>query len=346
MSALARTVFLAHLACPVLLAAAEPAPLKSEVLLDRLDNPCGIALRPPGGAELFVAESGAGRILRLRLGDKEQPSTAIEGFPVANLSSAPYRIGPLSVAFLDRTLLVVGEGGQAAGADVVRLYRLPDDGKTLRFDQSAQRLGPVAASAQSATGEGDFYSIATAPAALYVASQGDAAKGWILKADVANLTASQLKMFVATSSTASAGVPGAVATSKRGELVVAHVGDSGTMRETTLSFYNSRGKQLMKLDSGLQHITGLAYGQSGLLYATNLAPENASTGGVYRLDMEIRDGRQGIKAVKLAIAIARPAGLAIASNRLMYVTALGQVTGVPAADGERTGQLLKVEGEF
>lgn len=69
------------LAPPTAVAAGEA--FKQETVLDSLHNPCGIAVRPPGGAELFVAESSAGRILRVKLSEPNKPETAIEGFPRA-----------------------------------------------------------------------------------------------------------------------------------------------------------------------------------------------------------------------------------------------------------------------
>ena len=201
------------LAPPTAVAAGEA--FKQETVLDSLHNPCGIAVRPPGGAELFVAESSAGRILRVKLSEPNKPETAIEGFPRQQSGNVPgVPIGPLGVSFLDRLTLVVGEGGQAKGADVVRIYQLPDDGRMLKHDQSKQVLGPIAAGKESTTGEGDFFAVATTSAALFIGGNGDDSKGWLLKADVAGGTASQLRPFIATKAQTNTSAPTALTISK------------------------------------------------------------------------------------------------------------------------------------
>src|SRR5688572_22535360 len=63
--------------------------LKSKVLLDNLDNPSGLALRPLSSGELFVAESGAGRVLRVRLNEPPESTVAVEGFPRDNFGAEP-----------------------------------------------------------------------------------------------------------------------------------------------------------------------------------------------------------------------------------------------------------------
>ena len=44
---------------------------KIEPILTGLDNPCAIAVHPSSG-ELYVAESGAGRIVRVQPGDPQK----------------------------------------------------------------------------------------------------------------------------------------------------------------------------------------------------------------------------------------------------------------------------------
>ena len=101
----------------------------------------------------------------------------------------------------------------------------------------------------------------------------------------------------------------------------------------------------MHLDAGLHDITGLAYGRSGLLYAVDVAWADPSMGGLYRLDMEIRDGRQAVKPVKL-LALDRPTGIVVLSDRLAYVSTLGKGQKNEGDAARKFGQLIKIEGEF
>jgi hypothetical protein len=313
-----------------------------KVLLDNLDHPCGIDLRRPGSGELFLAESGAGRVLRVRLNDPAESTVAIDGFPRAQIGTeAKYSLGPLSVAFVDRTTLIVGEGGQPKGADAVRVYQLPDDGKTLAFDKSKHTLR-AAPTDRAAAKAGDFFAVAVQSSTVYAGSNGDAA-GWVFKADTAGLTPPVLKRFIATRQETGASAPRAIVLSKRGELIVAQAGEFGGKRDSVLCFYNAAsGKRLLKLDTGLFDIVGLASATttSELLYAVDFSAADPSAGGLFRLDMDVRDGRQAIKAVKL-LPLDRPAGLVIASTRELYVTTFG---GGKVADGDgKMGQLLKIE---
>jgi hypothetical protein len=321
--------------------------IQIETLLTELDNPCGIALESSSG-DLYIAESGAGRILRVRPSEPDKQAIVIEGFPREDFGDGPkYRIGPLAVALIDRSTLVVGEGGQGTGDDVVRVYSLAAEDKTLAFDQSKQVLGPIAAGGESASGAGDFYAIATTAPNLFVAGNGDDSRDWILKADLAGATASQLKAFLATKAETNTGAPTALAISKRGELIVGQAGRLDRGKDSMLSFYHAKtSKKLLSLKTELYDITGLAYApQSGLLYAVDFAWAAPSAGGLYRLDMDVRNGRQIVKSVKLPIALNRPAGLAVASDSVVYVTTFGNQES-SRANSAKTGQLLKVTGNL
>jgi DNA-binding beta-propeller fold protein YncE len=321
--------------------------LRVERVATGLDNPCSVAVHPVTG-ELFVAESGAGRIVRIKASEPYTITTVIEGFPTAQFGDGPsYQIGPLGLAFVDRSTLVVGEGGQAAGADVVRIYVLPDEPKVLKHTESKHSLGPIPAGVESMTGEGDFYALAVTAGALFVAGHGDDLKGWIFRADLANLPAPQLKPFIKTKVETKTDAPTALAISKRGELLVAHMGELDKPRDSRISFFQSAsGKKLLDLETGLHDITGLAYEPtSGWLFAVDFAWSDPEAGGLYRLDMTLRGGRQAIHSVKLR-SLVHPTALAIPSQGVAYVTTLGAEADPSAAAAEKAGQLLKISGDF
>jgi sugar lactone lactonase YvrE len=318
---------------------------KIEPIRTGLDNPCAIAVHPSSG-ELYVAESGAGRIVRVQPGDPPKIAIAIEGFPREQFGDGPsYRIGPLGLAFIDRLTLVVGEGGQRGGADVVRVYQLPVDGETLRYDQSKYVLAPGRTENGSTPSDDDFFGVAATPTNIFVTSQGDEAAEWILRIDRSNATATELLRFVNTKAETATGAPGPLVISKRGDLVVGQMGKLDQAKDSRLTFYQaSTGKMLLSLETGLLDITGLAFSPRGRLYAVDFAWADPAQGGLFRLDMDVRNSRQAIKPEKLE-AFDRPTALVCPTEGTVYVTTLGN--GMETPDSEKkTGQLLKITGEF
>ena len=106
--------------CLIVLAACEViAAPPVETVLEQLNNPCGVAVQPETG-HVYVAESGAGRVVRIVEG-KAQP--VIVNFPLDVYGKGPqYKIGPLGLAFASKDVLVVGGGGFADGAELLRIY--------------------------------------------------------------------------------------------------------------------------------------------------------------------------------------------------------------------------------
>ena len=82
-----------------------------ETVVDGLHNPCGIAIQP-GTGHVFVADSAAGRIIRINPESAGKPEDVITDFPQDVYGKGPmYPIGPLGLAFITKDLLVVGGGG-------------------------------------------------------------------------------------------------------------------------------------------------------------------------------------------------------------------------------------------
>src|SRR5262245_39040317 len=82
-----------------------------EKVLKNLHYPCGIAVRPGGTAdryEVFIADSGSGRVIRWATHAPDASADVITGFPaVGNFDRFEPR-GPVALWFLDPGLLVVG----------------------------------------------------------------------------------------------------------------------------------------------------------------------------------------------------------------------------------------------
>ena len=112
--------------------------LKVEVVLEGLLNPSGIAIRPGASAdeaEIFIADSGHLKVVKMKA---NAPGTAVDvvtDFPKDIYGKGPmYDIGPLGLAFLNPTTLLVGGGGNVDSEEVLSVYKLPEDGSPLNPD--------------------------------------------------------------------------------------------------------------------------------------------------------------------------------------------------------------------
>ena len=113
----------------------ESAGYTVETVLGGLDNPWGLAIRAgrdkAGPHELFLAESGAGRVIRISTNQPDKVHKAIAGFSVGASTTIPdIRVGPLGLAFLTRTKLIVAGSDGETGKREVRVYALPGDDST------------------------------------------------------------------------------------------------------------------------------------------------------------------------------------------------------------------------
>jgi hypothetical protein len=315
--------------------------VKVEPLITGLNQPCGIAIRP-GTNDLYIAESGAARIIRVRPGEPNRVVDVVTGFAQEPFGPEPsYRLGPLGVAFLDKNHLIVGEGGQPSGRDVVRVFKLPEDDRPLRVDETVQTLGPIPAGQLSETGEGDFFAIATVQTSFYAASNGDDTKGWILKSEFSGTMLGELEPTIATTQQTSSKAPAALTMSKRNELVVAQMGDLNHPRDSFLSFYSGKNRRLLlSLKTDLFDITALAYSpKTELLYAADFAWMEPMEGGLYRLDMALVGGIQAVKPTRL-VQLDRPTAMVFSGDGTLFVT----IVGAGGSGDGKSGQVLKITG--
>jgi hypothetical protein len=322
-----------------------------QTLAKGLDNPCALAVRPsaPAGGpyELFISESGAGRVVRVTTDKPSEATPAVTGFPTAEFGDNPrYRIGPLGLGFLGRTKLVVGTGGLPEGKDIVQVYVLPAGGAAVAYEKSDHHVGPVPSGPRSKSGEGNFFALAVidedVEKALFVTSAADKENGWVLKANASANRLADLQPFIATRKVTGVGAPGAVTVNPKARshyLVIGQMDERTAERDGVIAFYSpASGQPALTLKTGLYDITGLAYSPGGDLYALDFAWQKPEVGGVYRIEAAEVAGRQSCRAVKIANAL-RPTALAFTPDGSLYVTALGNRTGI---DAPPTGVLLKI----
>ena len=312
---------------------------KADTVMGGLSNPSGLAIQPETG-HVFVSDSAAGRIIRVVDGKAEE---VVVGFPKDVYGKGPfYDIGPLGLAFLDKDTLIVGDGSFKDGEEYVRVFTVPATGKpALNFDKDAKaKLGPLP-DKDGLKAEGNFYAIAVGKTAIYITSNGDDTKGWILKADVTGTKFGELTRSIATKEAVEVDAPVGITIGPEGDLVVGQMGEVNKPKDSLLTFYNAKsGKKVLNLETGLYDITGLAYSpKTKQLYALDFAWMSSGDGGLYRLDRTNAGGKQGVKATKI-LALEKPTAMAFGKDGELYITVVG-----PKKDSEnapKEGALLKI----
>ncbi len=311
----------------------------AESVLGGLSNPSGLAVQPETG-HVFVSDSAAGKIIRVVDGKAED---VVTGFKIDVYGKGPkYDIGPLGLAFWDKETLVVGDGSFVDGEEYVRVFTVPAAGKpAIDFDKDAKaKLGPLPEK-DGLKPEGNFYAIAVGKTAVYISSNGDDTKGWVLKSDVTGTKFGELTRYIATKEAVEVDAPVGITIGPDGDVVVGQMGEINKPKDSLLTFYSAKtGKKLLNLETGLYDITGLAYSpKTKQLYALDFAWMSAGDGGLYRLDKSNADGKQGIKATKI-LALDKPTALAFGKDGELYITVVG-----PKKDSEnapKEGALLKI----
>lgn len=313
-------------------ARAEPTVTK---VLGGLDNPCGVALQPETGA-IFVSDSAAGRVIKV--GPDGAAQDVITGFPQDIYGKGPkYNIGPLGLAFIDKSTLVVGGGGLPDGEELLRIYRLPEDGKAITADQMKASFSlPKTDEIQ---GEGNFYAIVVTSNGIFATSNGDDTKGWVAKCEIKGDDFGPYQRFIATKEAVEVDAPVGITTDARGNLVVGQMGEINVPSDSLLTFYNAKdGQMRANFPTQLHDITAVAYNpQNGRLFALDFAWLDVTQGGLFELVAAKEGDRQTVKATKVQ-SLMKPSAMAFDSEGVLYVTVFGETK-----EGEKTGELLRIE---
>jgi sugar lactone lactonase YvrE len=308
---------------------------KIETVIEGLVNPCGVAVQPETG-DLFIADSGAGRIIRVQVGEdgKATQSDVVTGFTKDVYGKGPmYDIGPLGLAFLDKKTLIVGGGDKVDVEEVIYVFDVPEAGAAaIKVDDAKAKLGPLE-STDELKAEGNYYGVAIAGGSVYASANGDDTKGWIVRAAIEGTNFGELERSIATKEATNVDAPVALTVDPRGNLVVGQMGEINAPNDSLLTFYNPKsGEKRLNLETGLFDITGLAYSPKGHLYATDFAWMAAEEGGLFRLDAEGQGQEQTINAVKIT-ALDKPTALAFGKDGSLYITIIG---------GEGGGKLVRL----
>ena len=317
---------------------------KTEVVLDGLHNPSGLAVQP-GTGHLFVSDSGAGKIVRIVDGKAED---VVTDFPSDVYGKGPkYNIGPLGLAFIDEDTLVVGGGGKPDTEEVIRVYTVPKAGEeAIKADAMKATLGPLESNEEEAA-EGNYYAVAVTKTGIFATANGDDTKGWVVRAAInEDGTFGDLERYIATKEATNVDAPVAITVSPKGHLVVGQMGEITAPNDGLVTFYDAKSKKmLLNLETGLHDETALIYSPKGHLYALDFAWAKPEDGGLYRLDAEGKGDEQQITPKKI-VALKKPAAIAFGTDGSLYIAVFGDTEGDgEEADQEKaaTGQVIKLK---
>lgn len=293
---------------------------------DGLHRPCGVAVRPGGSAaryEVFVADSGAGRVLRWSNLAPKQTVDVVTGFKAQSAADPMHQTGPIALWFLDPGLLVVG-ATRDGGGDLVRAYELPDGEKALDAEtanestSNSDGLEGATCFAMTRTRANEFV-----PDRLMLLVRDADGRARLMKARVQAGIVGAPQSFGPKDDAES---PRAVAISNSGRLVVGYAGGR-------LAFYSPiDGTLELAMETNLNGLVGLAYSpMRGSLYAADFA------GGLHRIDDASKPGRPACRTIKVA-NVSRPTSLAFAPDGALYVVTFGS--------GDGDGTLEVVSGDL
>ncbi|REK25681.1 MAG: hypothetical protein DWQ42_10520 [Planctomycetota bacterium] len=304
------------------------------VVLEGLANPTSLTISPDG--ELFVAESGAGRVVHV-VGD--QPEALITDFAVvsAQLAGRQLAFGPTSLVALDRQTLAVGHQDSATESARISVFRLPAPGESIPASEAIAEFVPRAGQPRPTSEKAAVTSLVLRSGegndskSIYATLATASEAGWVGQVDWRSGRAmGRIDPFSRARPATDTRWPRALALSTQSPnqyLVVADAGQPSADRDSQISFHDLKSRLiLLQIPIGLYDVSGVAYSErTPYLYVLDLAMANPQEGGLFRLDQTIANGRQSVKAVKIA-ALESPTALAFAPNGCLFVTTRGPVT--------------------
>ncbi|WP_197356459.1 hypothetical protein [Aureliella helgolandensis] len=311
---------------------AAPDLLKAQVILEDLNNPCGVAIQPETGT-IFVADSGNHQIVKIEDG---KAVAVITDFPKDVYGKGPkVNIGPLGMHFLDKNTLIVGGGGMPDGEELLRAYKLPEDGSAIKAD--AMSVSFKLAETDEVKGEGNFYALASNGEAIFVSCNGDDTKGWVARAAIKDGTIADYERYLATKEATDVDAPVGMTFSPEGYLVVGQMGEINVPGDSLITFYDAASKKmLLNIPTGLHDISGIAYSGRGQMYVIDYAWADSTQGGLFQV-LEDESTESKIRTKKL-LSLDKPTAMAFDSDGSLLITVIGEAD----EEANSKGQLIRV----
>lgn len=306
--------------------------MEAQVVLEDLNNPCGLAFQPETGT-LFVADSGNHQVIKVVDG-KAEPM--ITDFPHDVYGKGPIvNIGPLGLLFLNKNTLVVGGGGLPDGEELLRVYELPENDEPIKADgmKSSFRLEET----DDIKGEGNFYALAATPEAIYVTCNGDDTKGWVARAVLEGQQIESYERYLATKEATQVDAPVGVAISPEGYLVIGQMGEINIPSDSLITFYDANSKEmLLNIETDLHDIAAVAYSPRGQMYVLDYSWADPSQGGLFQI-IEDLESDTGVRTKKI-MSLDKPTAMAFDADGSLFITVLGEAD----EEGNSKGQLIQV----
>lgn len=340
---------LAGLLLTASVSAADPV---TKVVAKGLDNPTGLAVQPGTGHIFVASHAGVHRL---------NPAT---GELTAEISSYPnptdiygkgpkYNIGPLGLAFIDQSTLVVGDGSRVDGEELVRIYKVGDASPRTpqAEDKAIHTLGPIKPQEKSPKGEGNFYGVAANKDWIVVTCNGDDTKGWVARAKLTDGKPGELELAIATKEATGVDAPGPVTlmTRRRDDgspatttVVVGQIGEVNQKGDSLLTMYSEDGRLVRKLTTGLSDICGLARSpKTRSLYATDFSWIDAKEAGLFKLEFDFRNREATAATSTRVLSLDKPSAIVFTAEGEAFVAVFGT-----AAEGssEPAGQIIQISG--
>jgi DNA-binding beta-propeller fold protein YncE len=317
----------------------KPAEPTFKIKVNHLDNPSGVTVHPVTGHVFLTSRQGVFRYAP----SVHKIYLEVEGFPTDEYGKGPkYNIGPLGCTLWGNDRLIVPDGSQVDGEEVVRIYKIADElpAKPRKATETEFSLGPIKGNPETNyKGEGNYYAAVVWNDTIYVTSNGDDTKGWIVTSKITDGKPGELVGTIATKEATETDAPVAITLTPDGSsLVVGQMGEVTVPGDSLLTMYDKEGKLTKKLKANLNDITGLAYSpKTGKLYATDFAWAEAikMNGGLFELVIEGEE----VKPKKI-LSLDRPTALAFDKEGALYITVFG--TGEQTGD-KPSGGLIRLE---